>query len=85
MDDGSYNVDWEKVEAIMIIIDYNHKLLRGRHRVNIYDALWTDPFIAAVPHSYTSPPALSLETPKPPLDVQDPFDVTGTYMRVSSS
>ena len=85
LDDGSQDVDWEKVQAIMIVLDYNIrnfcKRTNGRFR-----PFWDAPFAGAMEGSYTSfsaPPGLVKE-PALPLAAQDPYDVTGTWMRVGA-
>lgn len=84
-DDGSQNVDWEKVEAIMVVIGHNLRLFSDRTGNEVYGSIWAEPFAGAVPNSYTSLSVLRLNEPKAVLDAQDPFGVTGTYMRVSDS
>ena len=91
-DDGSMEVDWEKVEAVMIILRYNIK----QHLETVERSLaelWRRPFHGAWPNSYK--PALEqsqhmpLVGPFPKLPALrltpvngDPYGVTGTWMRV---
>lgn len=82
--DGSLYVDWEKVEAIMVIIGHNLRMFSERTRNGIYESIWSKPFAAAVPDSYVSLPVPRIDEITPPPDAQDPFNVTGTYMRVST-
>ncbi|KAI4261499.1 MAG: hypothetical protein L6R42_003304 [Xanthoria sp. 1 TBL-2021] len=84
--DGSQNVDWEKIEAIMIILDYNIQIFTNKyvtHGSNLIPP-WDRPFVGVTPHSLNLRPAeLSVERPPSlPLHLQDPYDVSGTWMRV---
>jgi hypothetical protein len=83
IDDGSQNVDWEKVEAIMIVLGHNLQIFSDR-TIGLFEPIWTAPFSGAHPDSYLSPPAPLLERPLDSVDVKDPYYVTGTWMRVSS-
>jgi hypothetical protein len=75
--DGTGRVDWEKIEAINILMWKNICTMRPRN--DIFDQIWDTPFWGAFAHSYvpTNLPTLS------DLDAQDPYGVTGTYYRVS--
>ena len=82
-DDGSQDVDWEKLEAIMVILGYNINHYANTHEM--HDTLvpdWQTPFEGAMPYSFVSPPYRISEQPRPPLAAQDPYNVTGTWMRV---
>jgi hypothetical protein len=84
LDDGSQYVDWEKVEAIMVVLGHNLQIFSDRTN-GIFETIWTHPFAGATPNSYRSPP---LPSPQNPLDsacLEDPYNVTGTWMRVSGS
>ena len=83
LDDGLQTVDWEKLEAIMIILDYNLRRSVDIHRQ--YEdvlELQESPWVGATPHSFTSPPQSLPMEPSVPLEAQDPYNVTGTWMRV---
>ena len=83
MDDGSQNVDWEKLEAIMIVLDYNighYASTYEMHKTLI--SAWETPFEAATPYSLESRPHRVPKDLKPPLQAQDPYNITGTWMRV---
>ena len=83
LDDGLQNVDWEKLEAIMIVLDYNLRRSTEVHRQ--YEGmleLQENPWVGAMPHSFISPPQSSPMEPTLPLEAQDPYNVTGTWMRV---
>ncbi|KAL8959404.1 MAG: hypothetical protein Q9193_003727 [Seirophora villosa] len=82
--DGSQNVDWEKVEGIMVILAYNIQRFADRYSVHGLALIppWDKPFIGVTPSglSTTGP---EIERPIPlPLDCRDPYDVTGVWMRV---
>ncbi|KAF6220811.1 hypothetical protein HO133_002491 [Letharia lupina] len=83
LDDGLGTVDWEKLEAIMIILDYNLRRSTEVHRQ--YEGmleLQENPWVGATPHSFISPPQSVPMEPPLPLEAQDPYSVTGTWMRV---
>ena len=83
LDDGTLDVDWEKLEAIMIILDYNMKR-STEERAFLGDTMPVQdkPFTGVTPNSFVSPsPSLPME-PALPLEAQDPYNVTGTWMRV---
>ncbi|PFH59517.1 hypothetical protein XA68_12220 [Ophiocordyceps unilateralis] len=75
LNDGSDGVDWEKVEAILIVLGYNLTL---RRVVKLFADVWDSPFSGNWPRSYVSSPGLSLR----PLEASDPYGVTGTWYRV---
>lgn len=83
LDDGSYDVDWEKMEAIMILLDHNMKLSKRDHHefqgmIDVQDT----PFTGAIPNSFISPASSLPMQPALPLKAQDPYSVTGTWTRV---
>jgi hypothetical protein len=94
MADGSQRVDWEKVEAVMIVLGHNlnkfHRQSQGR-----WPKVWDQPFVGATPYSYLSrslTPALPKDDADEKLlqdreatlalDAQDPYGVSGTWIRV---
>lgn len=82
--DGSQNVDWEKVEAIMVVLGYNMRLF-NRRAPHVFEPIWETPFNGASPNSYVSaPPKGLVREPSPlgDLDMQDPYGITGEWMRV---
>ncbi|RMY57023.1 hypothetical protein D0865_03337 [Hortaea werneckii] len=99
VDDGSQRVDWEKVEAIMIVLGFNLNKFSDRSDGR-WPKVWDRPFIGATPHSYRCveppKPAIPKEDSAEPeneeiskirelalsLSAQDPYGVTGTWMRV---
>lgn len=78
MDDSTDRVDWEKVEAIMIVIGANLRKL-GFTKFPVCKNFWELPFAGTWPGSYKALPVL--HEPEP-LDLQDPYGVTGTWLRV---
>jgi len=82
LDDGSQYVDWEKVEAIMVVLGHNLEIFSDRTN-GLFEPIWTEEFDGATPDSYMSPSLIALAAPSIPLDFKDPYNVTGTWMRVS--
>lgn len=93
MDDGSHCVDWEKVEAIMIVVGFNLNRCSDRTQCR-WPRVWNRPFVGTTPNSYVSLPSVTV-APKNSddemvrlrelalgLDAQDPYGVSGTWMRV---
>ena len=83
LDDGSSDVDWEKMEAIMLTLDHNVKFSTGEHHEfhGMID-VQTKPFLGATPNSFVSPPQSLPMQASLPLEAQDPYSVTGTWRRV---
>lgn len=85
--DGSGLVDWEMMEAIMLVIGHNVRSF-GRVRNNEFcKKLWSRPWEGAVPYSYvdkaiTHGSALPFTDEQNNLIARDPYGVTGTWMRV---
>jgi len=96
--DGVCGVDWEKVEAIMVVLAYNMQLFS--ERANGFPMVWNRAFEGATPNSYTPMEIYvpfevlfsrveSLPEPKidvqldPPLEAMDPYGVTGMWRRVN--
>ena len=84
LDDGSQDVDWEKMEAVMLILHRNMKLFAEGHEVSEPSAIPAsdEPFGGAHPYSYVPRKADIPKQPKLPLEAQDPYNITGTWMRV---
>ena len=82
-DDGSCGVDWEKMEAIMIVLDHSVKFSTGEHH-EFYGMMEVQdkPFLGATPNSFVSPPQTLPMQPALPLEAQDPYSVTGIWRRV---
>ncbi|KAH6979517.1 hypothetical protein EDB82DRAFT_449350 [Fusarium venenatum] len=76
MNDGSFNVDWEKVEAILIVLGHN---IGSRSRVaRIFGEIWDSPFSGSFPNSFMAPPPRDITS----LEARDPYSVTGTWYRI---
>ena len=84
LDDGSLDVDWEKIEAIMILLDYNLSCFARAHEVVNEHAIpdWSRPFNGATPYSFVSKSVNVPLKPSTPLEARDPYNVTGTWMRI---
>lgn len=86
LNDGSHSVDWEKVEALMIILSYNIRLFADRYGMSNSALIpsWEEPFVGVTPYSLKLPPnEPGIERPPPlPLQLRDPYNVTGVWMRV---
>lgn len=81
LDDGSQDVDWEKVEAIMVVI--HHKLqFISKYNFGVLPGMWTDPFVGATPNSCSLVPQTASEKLPDCRDFQDPYNITGIWLRV---
>ncbi|OTA69559.1 hypothetical protein K449DRAFT_384523 [Hypoxylon sp. EC38] len=78
MDDTTDRVDWEKVEAIMLVIGNNLRKL-GLTKFPVCKNFWESPFAGTWPGSYKP---LPITREPDPLELQDPYGVTGTWLRV---
>ena len=76
-DDDTGRVDWEKLEAIGIVLGKNIKTQWPR--ADIFDDIWETPFFGSFPRSFVP----SREAELGDLDAQDPYGVTGSWYRVS--
>ncbi|KAI2602850.1 hypothetical protein GGR54DRAFT_466018 [Hypoxylon sp. NC1633] len=79
MDDDTDRVDWEKVEAIMIVIGANLRKL-NLTKFSVCRNFWETPFAGTWPRSYKPLPVMAREPD--PLELRDPYGVTGTWLRV---
>ncbi|KAM0431842.1 hypothetical protein ACHAPT_005093 [Fusarium lateritium] len=76
MDDGSDGVDWEKVEAILVVLSNN---VGPRRMVSqIFGEIWDKPFLGSWPGSFKAPPMRDMTS----LEARDPYGVTGTWYRI---
>lgn len=92
LDDGSGFVDWEKVEAIFVVLGFNLEQLSDRTQRSggiQFPRMWNRPFHGVTPGSYETPTEEPLTgmVPRPLSSVinEDPYNVTGTWMRVRLS
>jgi len=76
MNDGSFNVDWEKVEAILIVL--GHNIGSRRLVARIFGEVWDSPFSGSFANSFMAPPPRDITS----LEARDPYGVTGTWYRV---
>lgn len=81
LEDGSADVDWERIEAVMLVLGYN-LMMFTESTWGIFKPLWTVPFSGVSPGSFHSVPLSSTGMPTPPANALDPYNVTGSYMRV---
>ncbi|KAK4954279.1 hypothetical protein LTR10_007709 [Elasticomyces elasticus] len=96
MDDGSQRIDWEKVEAVMVVLGFNLNRFTERSDGR-WPRVWDKPFMGASPNSYSSLAPVSAPSDMEDdeddgmskirelalsLDAQDPYGVSGTWMRV---
>jgi len=81
LDDGTASVDWEKMEAVMLVLGFN-LMMFTETTWGIFKPLWTEPFSGVSPGIFHSVPLSSTDMPTPSADALDPYNVTGTYMRV---
>lgn len=77
----------------MIVLGFNLRMFTERSDGR-FPAIWDEPFFGATPHSYTPPPLVTgptrdldedmakIQELSLSLDAQDPYGVTGTWMRV---
>ncbi|KAK6339992.1 hypothetical protein TWF730_001768 [Orbilia blumenaviensis] len=79
--DGSGRVDWEKMEAIMIVLGFNMKILVEESDVP-FNAIWAVRFRGAVPYSAPYQKHSLANELELSLDARDPYGVTGTWLRV---
>lgn len=82
MGDGSLRVDWEKVEAILLVLRSNIKN-KSLDSFSIFAHFWDRPFAGPWEGSYIPwPPAAEREEQQSELERRDPYDVSGTWLRV---
>nr|OQO25154.1 hypothetical protein B0A51_09221 [Rachicladosporium sp. CCFEE 5018] len=97
-DDGSQHVDWEKVESIMVVLGFNLRKFSERPERRfpmIWDEPWvgaspnsyvsqpmSQPTADSPPDDFSMASNSIPSSPSPSLDSQDPYGVTGTWMRV---
>jgi hypothetical protein len=77
MDDVTGRVDWEKVEAVMVVLGHNMSLHQPTYGC-LPCPLWELPFSGSWPNSYKASPGATLSE----LDARDPYGVTGCWCRV---
>jgi hypothetical protein len=80
--DGKASVDWEKVEAIMIILGHDLKCFDDQTG-RALKPLWKTAWAGSQPDSFRTIGLLDKQNPTPPLNDLDPYNITGSWMRVS--
>ena len=81
MNDDSERVDWEKVEAILMVLRSNIKT-KGLDSFPIFSNYWNTPFAGSWPGSYVPWPPGPGEGEESELKRRDPYGVSGTWLRV---
>ncbi|KAI1281173.1 hypothetical protein F5Y07DRAFT_320984 [Xylaria sp. FL0933] len=83
LDDGTMGVDWEKVEAIMIVLGANMNNL-GISSIPMCNAFCHVPFAGTWPNSWRPSriPSSPHETDTSSLERLDPYGITGVWLRV---
>lgn len=85
-DDGTMRVDWEMIESIMIVLGYSSGLCCRRF-LQRFRPPWSQPLEGIIPERSKLmpdyPPTLLME-PDVPLQLKDPYNVTGVWSRVRS-
>ncbi|RYC57371.1 hypothetical protein CHU98_g8838 [Xylaria longipes] len=81
LDDGSMSVDWEKVEAIMIVLGANMNNL-GVSSIHMCETFCSVPFAGTWPNSWKTPHIPSTPREPDPMEHLDPYGVTGVWLRV---
>lgn len=79
--------DWEKIEAIMIVLGSNMRHFSDHHGVDI---MWDQPFAGVTGcrlpteswKGTPSPKVPMIRQPEPCIDALDPYGITGTWRRV---
>lgn len=89
-DDGSIEVDWEKVEAVMLVL--GHTFRQRKRPLLAAWSNWTEPFHGAFANSYVPHPELRGRLlpstcpkciPAPmPAYLEDPYGISGAWLRV---
>jgi hypothetical protein len=83
LDDGTATVDWERVEAIMLVLGYNLNMFSNDTH-GLFRPVWVDPFRGANPGSFAPISLTKGQVPEGPKNTLDPYNITGTWMRVCS-
>lgn len=84
IDDGQATVDWERLEAIMIVLGHNMQFL-SRDTNGLFQPVWVHPFRGANPGSFRPVSLIKGMVPAGPENLSDPYNIHGTWMRVCIS
>jgi hypothetical protein len=80
--DGSLSVDWEMVQAIQIILARNFRAYAVAP--GDYEPKWAQPFGGVARSTLKSSYTPLVDQPDLSLEDRDPYNVSGTWIRVSS-
>lgn len=81
--DGKATVDWEKMEAVMIVLGHNIREFAINQGTKLgLRPLWNHCWDGASPNSYMGKKLERGEDVKPQVDFEDPYGIAGTWMRV---
>lgn len=84
--DGCQDVDWEKIESLMIILWHNVQAFANRYSAYALPLVppWDKPFHGVTPYSLQLPPRASkIERPLSlSVESRDPYGVTGVWVRI---
>ncbi|PSS21933.1 hypothetical protein M430DRAFT_136661 [Amorphotheca resinae ATCC 22711] len=80
-DDPVLTVDWEKMEAIMMILAHSLRLFTDRTKGR-FKPVWNVPFKGVSPDSFVPISLKRYQQPAPPVDARDPYNISGTWFRV---
>lgn len=81
MDDGSGRVDWEKAQAVMIVLAHGLRIFSERTNGEI-GPFWDKPFVGLSANSFISHSFERVAEEPDQFAGQDPYGVRGTWMRV---
>jgi hypothetical protein len=82
--DSNASVDWEKMEAVMIVLGHNLRMFTEQtHSIFGPRSIWREPWIGASPYSYEPTSMKGMHTLNTPVGIADPYNIQGTWMRVS--
>ncbi|KAE9380115.1 hypothetical protein N431DRAFT_323198 [Stipitochalara longipes BDJ] len=83
--DGRAGVDWEKMEAVMIVLGWNLRVFTEQREGGVFGprSVWREPWVGASPGSYEGISGKGSQIP-PQVEsgVVDPYGIQGTWMRV---
>ncbi|KAF2969519.1 hypothetical protein GQX73_g4067 [Xylaria multiplex] len=82
MDDGTMRIDWEKVEAIMIVLGANMNSLDIPSRMPMCETYCSVPFAGTWPNSWKPPHGVLPPREPEALEKLDPYGITGVWLRV---
>lgn len=79
MSDGSMRVDWEKIQALLVVLAHNIEY-QGLNSSPVFSNIWSQPFPGTWPNSYVPWPGT--EGGLTDLEKRDPYNVSGAWVRV---